>query len=564
MPSAAGLAGIFNWGHKMPSKAYDYIVVGSGAAGSVVAARLGEDRNVRILVLEAGPHDNSVYVRMPAAMSYPLTDKSRTWEFDTGPEAALNGRMVPHIRGKMLGGSGSLNGMVYVRGNPRDFDRWAEDGLTNWSYAHCLPYFKKLESYDKGANDYRGGQGPIAIRSLKADLEPFQAFLEAGQQAGHPLNADYNAFRQEGVHAYQANIDNGIRASGGRAYLRPAVKRGNVELHLNALVHKVVFNGRKAIGVRYERNGEVVEVHAEREVILAGGAFNSPQLLLLSGVGPASELAAHGITAVSDLPGVGKSLQDHVAVSIKYRASRKGVSPAVDMNLFKMAFIGAQWMFLRRGLGTTNLWEVGSFFKSSDNVEYANIQHEFLPMLGELMHGKVNVEEGFQYQVCLGRPNSKGAVRLLSADPRRHPSIVLNYLSDPEDRRNLIDGVRHTDEIIQQRGWDKIRGEAIMPGLRKMGDNEVFGWLQENMGTQYHPCSSCRMGNDDLAVVDEEGRVHELDGLRVVDASILPRITNGNLHCPTMMVAEKISDRIKGLPALAPTPMPYVDQKVYA
>jgi choline dehydrogenase len=561
MPDAASLTGIVNWGHEMPIKTYDYIVVGSGAAGSVVAARLGEDRNVRVLVLEAGPHDNSIYVRMPAAMSYPLTDKARTWEFDTGPEAALNGRMVPHIRGKMLGGSGSLNGMVYVRGNPRDFDRWAEDGLTNWSYAHCLPYFKKLESYDKGANQYRGGEGPIAITTLKAELEPFQAFLEAGQQAGHPLNADYNAFRQEGVHAYQANIDNGIRASGGRAYLRPAIKRGNVELQLSALVHKVLFDGKRATGVRYEQKGQIVEARAAREVILAGGAFNSPQLLLLSGVGPAHELAEHGIRSVSDLPGVGKSLQDHVAVSIKYRASRKGVSPAVDMNLFKMAMIGAQWMFLRSGLGTTNLWEVGSFFKSSDSVDYANIQHEFLPMLGELMHGKVNIEEGFQYQVCLGRPNSKGAVTLLSGDPRKHPSIVLNYLSDQEDRRNLIDGVRHTDEIIQQRGWDKIRGEAIFPGLRKWSDEDVFAWLQENMGTQYHPCSSCRMGNDDMAVVDDEGRVHGLEGLRVVDASILPRITNGNLHCPTMMVAEKISDRIKGVPALAPQPIAYEGQK---
>ncbi|GAA5543589.1 oxygen-dependent choline dehydrogenase [Brucella sp. NBRC 113783] len=564
MPSVAGLLGVINWGHQMPNRKYDYIVVGSGAAGSIVAARLGEDRNVRVLVLEAGPHDNSIYVRMPAAMSYPLTDKTRTWEFDTGPEPALHNRMVPHIRGKMLGGSGSLNGMVYVRGNPRDFDRWAEDGVKSWSYADCLPYFKKLEAYDGGANEYRGGKGPIAITTLKADHEIFQAFLEAGQQAGHPLNKDYNAYRQEGVHAYQANIDHGIRASGGRAYLRPAVKRGNVDLQLNALVHKVLFSGKKATGVRYEQAGKVIEAEAEREVILCGGAFNSPQLLLLSGVGPASELAAHGVKSVHDLPGVGKGLQDHVAVSVKYRGSRKGVSPVGEMNIFKMAMIGAQWMFLRRGIGVTNMWETGSFFKSSDSIEYANIQHEFLPMLGELMHGEVNIEDGFQYQVCLGRPNSRGAVTLNSGDPRKHPSIVLNYLTDMEDRRNLIDGVRHTDEIIQQRGWDKVRGEAVVPGLRKKSDEEIFAWLQDNMGTQYHPCSSCRMGSDDMAVVDEEGRVHGMQGLRVVDASVMPRISNGNLHAPTMMIAEKISDRIKGVAALKREPQPYADQKQYA
>ncbi|RWM88730.1 MAG: choline dehydrogenase [Mesorhizobium sp.] len=544
----------------MQSSKYDYVVIGAGAAGSVVAARLGEDTGTRVLVVEAGPHDNSIYVRMPAAMSYPLTDKRRIWEFETGPEAALDGRMITHVRGKMLGGSGSLNGMVYVRGNPRDFDRWAEDGLTNWSYAHCLPYFKKLEKYDRGADGYRGGDGPIAITSLKAELEPFQAFLEAGQQAGHPLNRDYNAFRQEGVHAYQANIDNGIRASGGRAYLRPAVRKGNVSLHLNALVHKVAFNGKRAVGVVYEKDGVLHTAEAEREIILCGGAFNSPQILQLSGVGAARELEAAGVKPVHDLPGVGKGLQDHVAVSVKYRASRKGVSPAVDMNILKMAWIGAQWMFLRKGLGITNLWEVGSFFKSSDRVDYANIQHEFLPMLGELMHGQVNIEEGFQYQVCLGRPNSKGRVSLKSADPREHPSIVLNYLQDPEDRRNLIDGVRHTDEIIQQRGWDRIRGEAIVPGLRNMDDGQVFAWLRKNMGTQYHPCSSCRMGFDDEAVVDEQGRVHGLEAIRVVDASVMPRITNGNLHCPTMMIAEKITDAIRGIAPLQPTPQPYADQ----
>ncbi|MDQ7246355.1 choline dehydrogenase [Dongia sedimenti] len=541
-------------------KRYDYIIVGAGAAGSVVAARLGENPALRILVLEAGPTDNTIFVRMPAALSYPLTDERRIWSFETGPEAALDGRSMTHVRGRMLGGSGSLNGMVYVRGNPRDFDAWAAAGLPDWSYAHCLPYFKKLERYDGGENEYRGGSGPMAITTLKADLPVFQAFLEAGQQAGHRLNPDYNAFAQEGVHPYQANIENGVRASGGRAYLRPALSRGNVELKLDALVRRVTLAGRRATGVEYEVGGTVMHAEAEREVILCGGAFNSPHLLLLSGIGPRAELAERGIAAAIDLPGVGKGLQDHVAVSVRYRARRKGVSPAVDLNLLQMAMIGARWMLFRSGLGATNLWEVGSFFRSSDAIEYANIQHEFLPMLGELMHGKVNIEEGFQYQTCLMRPRSKGALTLRSADPRVLPQIVLNYLSDPDDRRELIDGVRHTDEIIQQRGWDDIRGEALTPGLRSQTDDEVLAWLKQNVGTQYHPCSSCRMGIDDMAVVDNEGRVRETEGLRVVDASVMPQITSGNLHCPTTMIAEKLADRIAGNPPPAALDLPYEDQ----
>jgi choline dehydrogenase len=542
----------------MARTSFDYIIVGSGAAGAVVAARLGKNASTRVLVLEAGPSDNSIYVRMPAALSYPLTDKTRIWSFETGPEPALAGRTLTHVRGKMLGGSGSLNGMVYVRGNPRDFNRWAQDfNLPTWSYSHCLPYFKRLESFDKGANQYRGGDGPIAITTMKAELEPFQAFLEAGQQAGHPLTEDYNSYRQEGVHAYQANIDHGIRASGGRQYLRPALRKGNVRLELGALVHKVLFDGTRAIGVRYEQNGAMHEAFAEKEVVVSGGAFNSPQILLLSGIGPKDELKQHEIDSVVDLPGVGKGIQDHVAVSVAYRASRPGVSPGVGLNPLKMALIGAQWMFLRSGLGATNLWETGSFFKSSDHVEYPNIQHEFLPVLGELSHGSVTVEDGFLYQTCLALPRSRGAVTLRSRDPKVYPNIVLNYLADPQDRRDLMDGVRHTDEIIQQPAWSRLRGEALQPGLYKMPDADLLNWLKTNMNTQYHPCSSCRMGYDDMAVVDAEGRVHGTEGLRVIDASIMPRVTNANLHCPTMMIAEKLSDSMLGVQALAPETVSY-------
>ena len=553
------------WGPPMTDsedKDYDYIVVGSGAAGSIVAARLAEQPGVQILVLEAGPTDFNLYVRMPAAMSYPLTDKRRVWEFQTGPEPGLDGRELTHLRGKMLGGSGSLNGMVYVRGNPLDYDRWHDGGATGWSFADCLPYFKRLESYDKGENEYRGGSGPIKIKTLDTDLPMFDAMLEAGQQAGHQLTSDYNAFRQEGVHRYQANIDNGIRASGGRQYLRPAIKRGNVELELGTLVTKVLFEGKRAVGVELLSHGERRSVRANREVILCGGTFNSPQLLLLSGVGPKEELARHGIDSVRHLPGVGKGLTDHPAVSVQYRASRPGVSPAVGMTIFGMAAIGARWLFLRSGLGATNMWEVGTFFRSSDQVEYADIQHEFLPMLGELMHGEVKIEAGFQYQTCLMRPKSRGEVSLASSDPRAHPKILTNFLQHPEDRRDLANAVRHTDEIAQQKAWDDMRGDAVVPGLRTMSDDDLNSWMNAHIGTQYHPCSTCRMGNDDGSVVDTDGRVHELEGLRVIDASIFPSITSGNLHCPVMMVAEKLSDRLLGKTPLTPEPIAYQDQNL--
>lgn len=543
------------------NQAFDYIVIGAGAAGSVVAARLSEHPGgASVLVLEAGPTDASVYIRMPGAQAYPLMDKKRTWLFETGPEPFLDGRTIPHLRGRMIGGSSSLNGMVYVRGNPRDYDGWAQLGLPGWSYAHCLPYFKKLESYDKGANEYRGANGPVRISTMKADLPIFQAFLAAGQQSGHVLNSDYNGFRQEGIHVHQANIDHGIRASAGRAYLRPALKQGRVELRLNVLVSKIRFDDSKtAVGVEFFAAGKTHRVDARREVILSAGTYNSPHLLLLSGIGNSRELAAHNVARVADVPGVGRSLQDHPCVGVKYRSARPGVSPGYNMNIVKMAWTGAQWLFGRTGLGATNLWETGSFFRSRPDVDYVDIQHEFVPLLGEYGQGKMVVEEGFYYSTCLMRPKSRGAVELRSADPAALPKIVHNYLEHSEDRRALVAAVKHTDEIIQQPGWDEIRGVGVSPPLRQMSDDDVLTWLKANVSTQYHPCATCRMGIDDLSVVDAEGRVHGVRNLRVIDASIMPLITSGNLQSPTLMLAEKITDRISGR-SIAPQPAAYADQ----
>jgi choline dehydrogenase len=538
---------------------FDYIVIGAGAAGSVVAARLSEEPGVSVLILEAGPSDSSIYVRMPGAQAYPLMDRKRTWLFDTGPEPFLDGRSIPHVRGRMIGGSSSLNGMVYVRGNPRDYDGWAKLGLADWSFGHCLPYFKKLETYDKGADEYRGNAGPVKISTMAAELPIFQAFLKAGEQAGQIRNADYNGFRQEGVHIHQANIDHGIRASAGRAYLHPALKRSNVTLRLNVLVSKIRFSDDKtAVGVDFVSQGGKHRVEAEREIILCGGAYNSPHLLLLSGVGSASQLAEHGIPLVLDAPGVGRSLQDHPCVGVKYRSARAGVSPGYNMNMFDMALTGAKWLFGRTGLGASNLWETGSFFKSHEDVDYVNIQHEFVPLLGDYGQGKLIVDEGFYYSTCLMRPTSRGFVELRSADPQMLPRIVHNYLEDRDDQYALIAAVKKTDDIIQQPAWDAIRGAAVSPPLRNMADAEVLPWLRSNVSTQYHPCATCRMGTDDMSVVDAEGRVHGIHNLRVVDASVMPLITSGNLQSPTLMLAEKLADRIRGR-ALAPQPAPYAD-----
>lgn len=534
----------------MANKNYDYIIVGTGAAGSIMASRLGADRTLRILVIEAGPSDRSIYVKMPAAMGYPITNPRRTWDFSVGPEPGLDDKVMSHVRGRMLGGSTSLNGMVFVRGNRRDYDGWAAAGLPDWGYEQCLPYFKRLETYGAQESFYRGASGPIRVTTLKGEMPVFQAFLDAGMQAGLPLNPDYNAEEQDGLHRGQASIDRGIRASTSRQYLIPALARGNIDLKTNATVQKVIFSGRRAVGVSYARNGRLRTVHAEREVILCGGAMNSPHLLQLSGVGAPDDLKDHAIPLVAAVPGVGKGLQDHVSSWVRYRGAKPGMSPAINLGPIDKLRIGLEWLLFRKGLGTTHLWEVGAFFKSSEAADYCDIQHEFLPMITGFSDKEVTVEEGFQYLVCLMRPESRGSVTLKSLNPSEHPKIVFNYLSAGQDRRTLMDAIRMTDEIAHQKAWDGFRGEAVVDGLRKMPDRELAAYLRSTAGTQYHPCSSCRMGVDDLSVVDSEGRVHEVDGLRVVDASILPAITSGNISCPTMMVAEKISDRVLGLPPL--------------
>ena len=542
----------------MTAETFDYVIVGAGSAGCVLADRLTESGQDSVLLLEYGGSDRSIWIQMPSALNVPLNMPRYDWRYYTEPEPNLNNRRLHTPRGKVLGGSSSINGLVYVRGNPLDFERWESEGAAGWGYADVLPYFRRAEAYAGGGNDYRGAEGNLCTRRGLLTNPLHEAWLAAGREAGYPFTADMNGFQQEGFARMDMTVGHGRRCSTANGYLRPAMGRSNLAVRTHALATAVQFAGRRAIGLRYQRGGATHEARVRREVIVCAGSINSPQLLKLSGVGPGRELAALGIAVVHDLAGVGENLQDHLEFYFQV-ASREPVTLYSEMSPWRRALIGARWLVTRGGLGASNHFETGGFIRSRAGMRYPDIQFHFLPLAVSYDGSSLAKEHGFQAHVGPMRSQSRGWVRLRSATPTDKPSIFFNYLSRPEDWAEMRACVRLTREIFAQHAFDRYRGREIQPGENVRTDEEIDAFIRAKVESAYHPSCTCKMGSasDPLAVVDKETRVIGLEALRVVDSSIMPSITNGNLNAPTIMLAEKAADHIRGRPLLPRASAPY-------
>ncbi len=530
----------------MAIKQYDYIIVGAGSAGCVLASRLSEDPNVSVLVLEYGGSDRSIIIQMPSAFSIPMNTKKYNWHYQTAAEPHLNNRKLHCPRGKVLGGSSSINGLVYIRGHACDFDQWESLGAKGWGYRNCLPYFKRAENYKFGGDDYRGSEGPLSTNNGNNMVNPlYGAWIDSGAQAGYIRTDDCNGHMQEGFGAMHMTVKNGVRWSTANAYLRPAMQRPNLTVITQAMTRQILLEGKRAIGVTYDQNGVTHTVHCKHEVLVSSGPIGSPHLLQRSGIGPAAVLREAGIPVKHDLPGVGENLQDHSEIYIQY-ACKEPVSLNSKMGWFSKALIGLRWLLFKDGLGASNHFEAGGFIRSEVGLRWPDIQFHFLPAAMRYDGDKPFKGDGFMVLTGPNKPKSRGYVRARSADPYSHPEIQFNYLQSEEDREGFRRCVRLTREIINQPAMDRFRGVELAPGPDVTTDEEIDAFVRANMESTMHPCGSCRMGEDAMAVVDSTLKVHGLHGLRVIDSSVFPTEPNGNLNAPTIMLAERASDLVRG------------------
>jgi choline dehydrogenase len=524
------------------AKESDYLIIGAGSAGCVLANRLSANPNNRVTLLEAGGHDRHLILRMPAAFYLPVRHRKLNWGYTSEPEAKMNNRRISCPRGRVIGGSSSINGMVYIRGNARDFDHWQDLGAHGWNAESVLPYFKKAQHFSgiDTQHPFKGHDGPLAVTDGRMSNPLYQLFLDAAKQVGYASNEDLNGADQEGFGSLPMTVAAGVRASTAQAYLHPIRDRPNLTVVSGALAHKILFEGNQAIGAEVTVRGQITN-HFANNIIICAGAINSPQLLLLSGIGPGADLQAMDIKLQADLPGVGKNLMDHLEVYVQ-QACKQPISLYKDLGVLGRGKIGLRWLWNQSGLGATNHFEAGGFIRSSAEVPYPDIQFHFLPAAMQYDGSAKANMHGFQAHVGPMLSKSRGAVTLHSIDPAVHPQINFNYMSDPDDWRIFREAIRRAREIFAQKAFDDVRGEELKPGAAAVSDTDLDTFIRAHAESAYHPCGTCRMGEDDHAVVDSAARVHGIDNLRVVDASIFPHITNGNLNAPTIMVAERIAD----------------------
>ena len=544
-------------GHRV----YDYIIVGAGSAGCVLANRLSADPDNRVLVLEAGSGDNGLMLRMPAMVGETANSPRYSWGYQTEPQEHLNGRRIPVPRGKVLGGSSAINGMVYMRGHAYDYDRWAEEtGAEHWRYRHCLPYFKRAQCHELGADDYRGGDGPLKVGRVDSGFATVDAFVEAGIQAGWGATDDVNGYRQEGFGRMDMTISDGERCGTARGYLRPAMTRPNLTVLTHAHTLAINTEGNRATGVRFAKGNQVLDASAEQEMIISCGVTNSPQLLMLSGIGPEAQLREHGIEVKIDLPGVGENLHDHLEIFIQH-ACLKPISLHNWLKPHNKLRLGIEWILFKKGLCASNHFEVTGFIRVGDDVTHPDVEYHYMPIGYDYGNNDFVKAHSFQAEAGTLRATSRGWLRLRSADPAQAPVIDPNNLQTERDRIDFRRTFKATREICAQKAYDGLRGEELSPGKDVKTDAEIDEYIRNNAGTVYHPCGTCKMGTDKMAVVDAKARVHGIEGLRVIDASIMPSIVSGNLNAPTIMMAEKLADMILGAPPPRPLDVPVWDHR---